>query len=154
MAITGFTLSDVSVCPKGFLSGHYRRLADDRPDSIQVDDRAGERYGVFAGMWRGLEGRINGHLRGGYGVDEEGNRVFIGKYIGRRGEFRGLIRGTWEPGSTDDEMASFRGQWASAGGRVEGLLGGETFAVEGSAGGFFTGRWTTLCDDEAEDTLQ
>ena len=21
-------------------------------------------------------------------------------------------------------------------------------------GGFFTGRWTTLCDDEAEDTLQ
>ena len=154
VAVTGFTLRDLSICPKGFLSGHFRRLAEDRPDSVLVDDRPGEQYGVYAGMWRGLEGRIHGHLRGGYGVDEDGNRVFIGKYIGARGEFRGLIRGTWEPGAADDLMAGFRGQWMAANGNVEGLLGGEAFAVEGTPGGFFTGRWTTLCDDEAEATLQ
>ena len=156
-ALTGFTLRDVSVCPKGFLSGHYRRLPEDRPDlpdSVQLDERPGELYGVYSGMWRGLEGLIHGHLRGGYGVDESGQRIFIGKYIGARGEFRGLIRGSWEPGETEDQMANFRGQWVAANGQVEGLLGGETFAVEGTPGGFFTGRWTTLCDDEAEAEVQ
>ena len=46
-AVTGFTLSDLSVCPKGFLSGHYRRLRTERPDSVQSDEQAGERYGIF-----------------------------------------------------------------------------------------------------------
>jgi len=156
-AVNGFTLSDVSVCPKGFLSGHYRRLPEDRPDrpdSVDVDDRPGEIYGVYAGMWRGLEGRIHGHLRGAYGVDAEGQRIFIGKYIGPRGAFRGLIRGSWVPAETDDQLAGFRGQWVSARGNVEGLLGGEAFAVAGTPGGFFAGRWTTLCDDEAEDAVR
>jgi hypothetical protein len=154
VAVTGFALSDLSVCPKGFLSGRFRRLAEDRPDSVRADDRPGEQYGVYAGMWRGLEGRIHGHLRGAYGVDEDGQRVFIGKYIGPRGGFRGLIRGTWEPGEADDMLAGFRSQWIAASGNVEGLLGGEAFAVEGTPGGFFTGRWTALCDDEAEDSVQ
>lgn len=154
VAVTGFTLSDLEICPKGFLSGHFRRLPEDRPDSVSIDDRAGQRLGVFAGVWRGLEGRIGGFLRGGYGLDANGQRVFIGKYIGPRGHFRGLIRGTWEPGESADMMAQFRGQWAGAGGQAEGLLGGEAFAVEGTPGGFFTGRWTTLCDDEAVANLQ
>ncbi len=153
-AVTGFTLSDLEICPKGFLSGHYRRLPEDRPDSVSVDEPAGERYGVYAGLWRGLEGRIGGFLRGGYGVDADGQRVFIGKYIGPRGHFRGLIRGTWEPGESADMLAQFRGQWVSASGNVEGLLGGEAFPVAGTPGGFFTGRWTALCDDQAEENLR
>jgi len=153
-AVTGFTLDDLSVCPKGFLSGHFRRLPDDRPDSVQNGDRAGQRYGVFAGMWRTLDGRIGGHLRGGYGVDADGQRIFVGKYIGPRGAFRGLIRGTWEPGDAADLLASFNGQWSGANGQVEGLLGGEAFAVENTPGGFFVGRWTTLCDDQAEDEVR
>ncbi len=156
-AVTGFTLSDISVCPKGFLSGHYRSLPEnrtDQPDSVDSDDRPGERYGVYAGMWRGLGGRIDGHLRGAYGVDADGERIFVGKVIGPRGRFRGLIRGTWEPGSADDQLAGFHGQWVSANGNIEGLLGGEAFAVAGTPGGFFTGRWTTLCDDEAEEAVR
>jgi hypothetical protein len=152
-AVNGFTLSDLSVCPKGFLSGHWRVRAE-RPDSLQVSAHAGERYGVFAGNWRALEGRTAGHLRGAYGVDENGQRVFVGKYIGRRGEFRGLIRGTWEPGLEADQLATFHGNWASASGQVEGVLGGEAFPVEGTDGGFFVGRWTTACDDQAEELVR
>lgn len=152
VALTGFKMRDISVCPKGFLSGHYRRLRADRPDSLRLD-HPGEQYGVFAGMWRGLHGRISGHLRGGYGVNDAGERVFFGKYIGPRGHFRGLIRGTWEPGAEDDVMASFIARWHSANGEAVGVLGGETFAVEGTSGGFFVGRWATSCDDEAESSL-
>ena len=153
VALVGFGLSDIAYCPKGFLDGMFRRMPVDRPDSL-ASERPGTQYGVFAGMWRELDGRLHGHLRGGYGVDEDGNRIFVGKYIGPRGGFRGLIRGTWEPGAADDLMAAFRGQWFGRDGQAEGLLGGEAFAVDGSAGGFFSGRWTALCDDEAEDAVR
>ena len=149
IAVTGFTMSDVEVCPKGFLSGHFRALPTDLPDSVRNGDRPGEQYGVFAGMWRNPAGRIDGHLRGGYGVDENGERIFIGKYIGPRGHFRGLIRGTWEPGVAPAVPAVFSGHWANAAGTVDGRLGGECFPVEGTPGGFFTGRWSALCDDDA-----
>jgi len=152
VALHGFKLRDTSVCPKGFLSGHYRRLRTDVPDSVSIDHQ-GERYGVFAGMWRGLHGRIGGHLRGAYGVNDAGERVFFGKYIGPRGHFRGLIAGTWEPGDEDDMLGSFIARWHSKDGEAVGVLGGEAFAVEGTNGGFFVGRWATHCDDEATGSI-
>jgi len=81
-AVTGFTIGNLEICPKGFLSGHFRRLRTDCRDSVTTDGHTGQRLGMFAGMWRGLEGNIGGFLRGGYGLDENGKRVFIGKYIG------------------------------------------------------------------------
>ena len=152
VAVAGFGLQDIAFCPKGFLDGMWRRLPADRPDSLAAAD--GTQYGVFAGLWRELDGRLHGHLRGGYGIDAEGNRVLVGKYIGPRGHFRGLFRGTWTPGATDDGLAGFEAHWVNAAGTVEGLLGGEAFAVEDTPGGFFTGRWTTLCDEEAEDAVR
>ncbi|MFT5232445.1 MAG: hypothetical protein ACI9UK_001676 [Candidatus Krumholzibacteriia bacterium] len=152
VALNGYKLRDLSVCPKGFLSGHFRKLRTDRPDSVRID-RPGEQYGVFAGMWRGLHGRIGGHLRGAYGVNDAGERVFFGKYIGPRGHFRGLVAGTWEPGDEDDLMASFIARWHSANGEAAGVLGGTAFAVEGTPGGFFVGRWAAQCDDESEDSI-
>lgn len=153
--LTGFTLQDVEVCPKGFLSGVWKRLPaetdelnTDRPDTV---DR-GERMGSFKGAWVTLDGRIKGFLRGGYGVDSDGNRVFRGKAIGRRGHFHALLTGMWEPGDGDD-LAAFRGDWVLASGRVEGILGGTAQPVEGTRGGFFTGRWTSLCDEEAENAV-
>ena len=150
--LTGFALRDIEACPKGFLSGSWRRcppqMETDRPDTV---DR-GERMGSFAGAWYTLDGRINGFLRGGYGVDADGVRVFRGKAIDRHGRFHALLTGNWEPGEGDD-LASFRGDWVLASGRVEGILGGTAQPVENSRGGFFTGRWTSLCDDEAEDAV-
>lgn len=153
--LTGFTLSDINYCPKGFLSGRYRVLpADDSADlALDEDDPAGRQLGKFSGLWTDLTGRIHGFLRGGYGLDAEGNRVFVGKYIDRRGHFKGRLRGTWEPAEEDDSLATFGGHWVGRGGEVDGFLRGRAHPVEGYPGGFFEGRWTTACDDEAEDLV-
>lgn len=151
--LTGFTVQDVDVCPKGFLSGRWRRLptdtATDRPDTAGN----GTRLGSFAGAWYGLDGRIHGFMRGGYGMDADGNRVFRGKAIDRRGRFHALLAGTWEPAAGDD-LATFLGDWVLASGRLEGVLGGQAHPVEGYPGGFYTGRWATLCDEVAEDVVR
>ena len=76
--------------------------------------------------------------------------MFVGKVIGRGGQFRARVRGTWEPAGRENELATFNGEWAGAAGRIEGILGGEAHPVAGYPGGFFTGRWTALCDEEAE----
>ncbi len=145
--LTGFGLDDIAVCPKGFLSGVYRMLpADAEPDTTTEAVRLGR----FMGAWTDLSGRINGFMRGGYGVDEDGVRVFVGKAIDRRGRFHALIQGTWEPGMEERELATFRGEWFLAGGRVDGVLGGEAHPVEDYPGGFYVGRWSSLCDPEAE----
>lgn len=148
--VTGFAPGDIATCPKGFLSGRYRFTAGaDRPDSSSDTVRLGN----FAGLWMGLDGRIDGFLRGGYGLNDEGERVFVGKVIGRGGHFRARVRGTWEPAGQENEPATFNGEWAGAAGRVEGILGGEALPVADYPGGFFTGRWTALCDEEAETVV-
>lgn len=147
--LTGFGLEDIDVCPKGWLSGRYRHMSGDRPDSLDTGDR-GERRGSFAGAWVTLDGRIHGFMRGGYGINAEGERVFHGKYIDRRGNFRGLMRGNWEPVEDSDGLGEFRGHWVTRNGEVEGVLGGRAHPVSGYPGGFFEGRWATSCDEEAE----
>jgi hypothetical protein len=126
---------------------------DGGEETLGEDDPAGTQLGTFAGLWTNLSGRINGFLRGGYGLDAEGNRVFYGKYIGRQGQVRGMLIGTWEPAEDETHMGTFQGQWVGSGGQLEGLLGGRAHGVEGYPGGFFVGRWTTACDDEAEDSV-
>ena len=87
--LNGFGLEDIEVCPKGFLSGRYRHVPAADP-GIEAVEGEGERYGSYAGAWYTLDGRIRGFMRGGYGVNAEGERVFIGKFIDRRGRFQGL----------------------------------------------------------------
>jgi len=148
--LNGFNLSDVDYCPKGFLSGRYRIL-DGETGSL---DEPGNAVGKMAGAYLGLNGRIRGFMMGAYGFDEQGERVFYGKYIDRLGRFRGLLRGTWVAGDGEDHLAGFEGHWVTRNGNREGLLGGLAHAVEGYPGGFYEGRWTTVCDDEAEDQVQ
>lgn len=152
MEITGFGLRDIAVCPKGFLSGRWRMLPEDGPNAT-ADSLRGVQYGTFAGTWFTLNGRVHGFLRGGYGVTADGERVFLGKYIGRRGHFVGFIRGTWSPADAVNAMARFEGRWFDARGRAEGVLGGQAHPVEGYPGGFFVGRWATACDVDAEDAV-
>ncbi len=152
--LNGFHLSDTNYCPKGFLSGRYVRLPESGDDLTATDDLTNVQIGKMAGLYMDLSGRISGFLRGGYGYDEVGNRVFFGKYIDRRGTFRGLLSGTWEPADDTRNLSSFEGRWITASGSAEGLLGGTAHGVEGYPGGFFEGRWTMICDDEAEDQIQ
>lgn len=143
----GFRLTDIIECPKGFLGGIWRAVSDN------VDTEIVE-GGVFKGRWVGLFGHLHGFLRGRFGINEEGERVFYGKYISRRGHFRGLLRGTWEPLPEYPGHGLFHGQWVNAAGTVEGVLGGDYFALPERPGGFFGGRWATLCDDEAVDSIE
>ena len=151
--INGFGLSDIEVCPKGFLSGRYRHVPAADPE-VEPTEGEGKRYGSYAGAWYGLNGHIRGFMRGGYGVDAEGERVFIGKIIDRRGRFSGFMRGGWTPDTDDRGLGEFRGSWVTRSGNMEGYLGGQSHPVEGYPGGFYEGRWTSLCDNEAEGLVQ
>jgi len=142
----GFNLHDLNPCPRGFLSGLWRPLADAEADTTG-------RMGHFRGRWVGLHGHIRGFLRGAYGMDDEGNRVFFGKYIDRAGRFGGFLGGTWEPADEESNWAAFHGQWMSRSGETEGLLGGRAFNLPVTPGGFFEGRWVTACEPEAEEMI-
>lgn len=149
--LNGFTLSDINYCPKGFLSGRYRLLDDDRLDGAGVP---GAQVGTLAGAYLDLTGRIRGFMRGGYGFDEAGDPVIFAKYIDREGRFRGLLQGTWTAGEGPNDLAEFMGHWTTGNGAREGVLGGLGHDVAGHRGGFYQGRWTTVCDEEAEGQVQ
>ncbi len=51
--------------------------------------------GVFRGMWMSKRGLIDGWLQGSWGQDENGKNVFYGKWIDQSGAFEGLLAGTW-----------------------------------------------------------
>ncbi len=139
VALEGIVLD--APCPTGFVRGHWVR-------------RDAEERGVFRGLWATSLGLPLGHIRGHFGVNEEG-RVWVGKIIDREGRILGLARGSWEP-SDAPEMpgGSFAGHWASLGGERQGAVGGRYMpAMEGERGvaGFFAGRWNTACGDAAPD---
>ncbi len=136
----GFRLNDITMCPKGFLSGIWLTT--------------GEAQGEFRGRWIGLLGRTHGFLRGAWGVNDQGEQVFFGKYIGPHGHFRGLMRGTWEAILEQPGHGIFRGHWVNDAGDREGALGGRYFSLPARPGGFFAGRWANACDPEATAALQ
>ena len=140
--LAGFNLSGLDPCPKGFLAGVWH-------DDPATEDGSG----YFRGRWVGLYGVTEGHLMGAYGFTEDGERVFFGKYITRGGQFRGLLRGAWEPGE-EPGSGEFRGQWINASEEVEGVLGGRYLDRPERPGGFCQGRWATLCDEEASDQIE
>lgn len=118
-------------CPNGFLAGVWAR-------PMHGDDA--ER-GIFRGAFLSYEGRLLGHLRGFWGVTEDGERAFRGKWIALDGSFRGILRGTWAPDDTDAAgIGSFEGIWVDETETVQGTLAGQ-FRTGRGRGGFFAGRW-------------
>ncbi len=140
----GFSLTDISLCPKGFLSARWAPTSNDEPDS-----NGNLVMGHYRGRWVGLHGHLKGFFRGAYGLNADGERVFVGKYISRAGLFRGFLRGTWEPDDGGLHWSEFHGHWVGAAEVIEGVLGGRAYNVPGREGGFLEGRWTAVCDDEA-----
>jgi hypothetical protein len=113
-------------CLEGFLAGKWH----DRPE--------GE-GGVFRGRALSERGALNGHIRGHYGITDDGNPVFFGKYINTAGHFRGLFRGAYGGGA-------FEGDWVSADGALEGTLSGKYINGGEADQGFFQGFWAEACD--------
>ncbi|MBK9303775.1 MAG: hypothetical protein IPM94_07795 [bacterium] len=143
LRLEGHRVTDEDLCPKGFLGGIWKA---DR-DSTTVEG------GVFKGRWVGLWGRLHGFVRGRYGLDSSGERVFFGKYIDRQGRCRGMLAGAWEAADASGR-GGFHGEWHNAAATVEGVLGGEYVHAAGRPAGVFSGRWTTLCDQEAAESLR
>lgn len=125
-------------CPRGFVRGHWLK-------------REGAERGVFRGLWATTFGRPVGHIRGHFGVNDQGERLWFGKIIDRQGRVIGLARGHWVP--SDDAAlpgGTFQGHWAARQGERTGGVGGHylpTRDSERGIAGFFAGRWGTDCEE-------
>ncbi len=114
---------------------------------------AGDSVGRFAGRWLSYSGEARGYLRGHYGENSLGERVFFGKTIDNDGRFRGFLRGTYDVlrrvGNPDDpaggpplsfEVGEFSGRWEDKEGHVLGDLHG-SWSRAGRRPGVFSGSW-------------
>ncbi|HVV85283.1 MAG TPA: hypothetical protein VHE35_19610 [Kofleriaceae bacterium] len=109
-------------CDHGFMRGRWNQV---RPD-----------MGRMLGVVSDADGSPIGHLRGIWGVRQNGDHVLFAKFIGVDGHFRGIFNGTWGDGQ-------FRGRWVISTGD-HGLAQGHYAAgAPGTAvvGGAFVGRW-------------
>jgi len=149
--LVGYGPGDVHACPRGFLHGRWNLLLDLNGDDIAPPDTTlAVQYGTFGGPWYGWDGLIHGFMRCGYGLDVDGNQVFHGKRIGRLGRFVAFLRGTWSAGDDGISLTGFDGEWTSAVGGREGVLGAQAYPFPDYPGGFYDGRWTTLCGSADE----
>ncbi|MBT8492458.1 MAG: hypothetical protein KJO07_05325 [Deltaproteobacteria bacterium] len=124
--VGGAVAQAIDNCANGFLAGRWHRI--------------GPRGGVLLGRVRGPMGGLRGFMRGLYGQNAEGEKIFFGKYVGLAGQFRGIYAGTYGDGE-------FRGRWIVRTGD-KGVLGGHyrESAPGPRIGGHFIGRWAeTTC---------
>jgi hypothetical protein len=140
-------------CPHGQLMGAWSLTP---PDSLAPTDSTIARdtvLGVFRGIWVGRHGLIGGHVRGVFGLNDSGERVFFGKYIDLCGHFVGILRGRYEPepqfagaaGQLSNRSHGwFRGEWIDDTYRVQGALKGHWIASEEGMG-YFHGIWGMKC---------
>lgn len=50
---------------------------------------------VFRGKWMSRHGFIEGYLKGHYGENEAGEKVFFGKWVSKSGRFEGFLKGKY-----------------------------------------------------------
>jgi len=147
VTFTGFDRDDLDdYCPRGYMAGAWVRVRD--------DDRQG---GYFRAAWTNPLGRLTGHVRGRWGVTENGNRVFVGKIIGRNGAYLGHLRGQWEPGDVPGQGV-YRGGWeihrpnAEAPQLMGGVHGHWGVSDRIEYGGFLRGVWKANCNRTETDS--
>ncbi|NIP41640.1 MAG: hypothetical protein GWO41_11255 [candidate division Zixibacteria bacterium] len=138
-------------CPEGYLEGRWIRSGYQRI------------YGQFYGRFLSLDGLFLGHVKGHWGVNSEGEKLFFGKWINHLGRFQGFLRGNWGFDASVDEIESagwFDGNYFSASLRNLGTLNGNwvshhrgsmptsgaTDKVPKQARGFFHGIWKQYCN--------
>ncbi|HUV35766.1 MAG TPA: hypothetical protein VMX58_02375 [Patescibacteria group bacterium] len=136
-------------CPRGHLMGGWKSV---EPDTIISPDSTGTRgvvHGVFRGIWIGRHGYAVGHLKGVYGVNSAGERVFFGKYIDEDGRFMSILRGHYGAVPAIDAGDAcmhgwFEGVWLGKDLVMKGRLKGHWAADEPGVG-FFHGVWGMNC---------
>lgn len=129
--------TDPNVDVRGFCGGRWGwGWAED--DSV----------GRFRGRWVSCNGQLRGFMRGHYGLNADGDKVFFGKYIDKNGRFKGFLRGRWDVlscgGQTETpdykEIGGFWGEWVGRHGNAIGHLSGH-WSRRGNMHGVFTGIW-------------
>jgi hypothetical protein len=142
-------------CPTGYLFGQWKSV---EPDTTAIDSTVSSSdstnsdkvlLGYFRGVWIGNNGIIAGHLKGIYGINSLGERVFFGKYIDFKGRFKGILKGYYEPVldiTTEyyPPHGIFYGSWFNQNLVHQGRLKGDWITDE-SGNGFFHGRWGRNC---------
>ena len=114
----------VDTCEHGFMRGRWRALA---PNAS-----------AYLGIVTNSDGDPIGHIRGIAGERQSGEKVMFGKFIDRDGNFKGLLKGTYENGH-------YRARWIDRSGD-HGVAGGMYFPGPAMRAGGFLGRWAeTSC---------
>lgn len=120
----------------GFISGRWVKT---RPHG-----------GEFRGRWINSLGTGAGHLRGMWGINSFGNKVFKGKYISRNGDFRGLIEGQWSY-ERGENGGIFKGRWVNRQLKTAGIVQGHFKTGRANdRRGFFHGRYRVTHKDNVE----
>jgi len=114
-----------AACDHGFLRGRWHALS--------------QNANAFLGVVADSDGNPVGHIRGIAGQRQNGDHVMFGKFINREGQFKGLLKGTYENGK-------FVARWIDRAGD-HGVINGVYFPGATERGGGFLGRWAeTSCD--------
>lgn len=98
-------LTQPSAQTQGFLRGSWAPIPE------------GAAVGWFKGLWVGDHGQLSGFVRGYYGTNNAGEKVFFGKCVDTRGVFQGILRGNWDAnpgggvGSAGGLVGWFKGAW-------------------------------------------
>ena len=103
-------------------------------------------------------GRITGYYDGYFGVDDDDNNVFFGKWIDESGRFSGFIRGVWSQHPNHNANINavrhaggrFDGEILDASEQPIGTLKGKYKSHPEFKKGFLQGRWKLDCDETEE----
>lgn len=125
MAIAGFKGAS-NDCPHGFIVGKYFKRHD-LPSGH-----------VFRGKSISESGDLQGHMRGHFGQNDDGDQVFFGKHINQTGKFQGRLFGTYDDGA-------FEGMWYDQNDFDVGEISGKYVVGDEVNSGFFQGLWSESC---------
>ena len=129
----------------GHLMGEWHLLPVDSASVSDSTDTKRRVLGTFKGIWFSDTGVAAGYLRGVFGINSQGEKVFFGKYIDMAGRFKGILKGYYgrcEEDITDSAFPGgwFKGIWIGRNRLIFGELKGHWIA-DTSGSGYFHGRW-------------
>lgn len=128
----------------GHLMGEWHLIPADTIYSADSTEVRGVVLGKYRGIWFSDNGIVAGYLRGVFGINSNGERVFFGKYVDLNGRFKGILRGNY--GKCEDSLDDsfpvgwFKGIWINKRRIIAGELRGH-WAADSEGHGYFHGRW-------------
>lgn len=142
-------------CPYGFLAGGWKSVPPDTIAPADTNDTEKVILGLYRGIWISERGTPGGYLKGAFGTNSAGEKIFVGKYVDITGRFKGILRGYYGicPELTSETVypyGYFRGNWIDEERTVTGGLKGHWVARE-EGFGFFHGVWGMNCTDLADE---